>query len=592
MQPDADVAIRAISLSKTFRIPHETRSTLREYVIHPFRHTTYEVQQALAEVSFTIKAGEFFGVIGRNGSGKSTLLKILAGIYRADRGSVEVTGKLSPFIELGVGFNPDLNARDNIRINGTLLGLSQRELAQRFDEIVTFAELERFIDQSLKNYSSGMQLRLAYAIAIQVPFDILLLDEVLAVGDQNFQEKCFDTFERMRDEGKTVVLVTHGLDSVARFCDRALLLRDGTVQKIGPPDEVIDLYLTQEQARRRSVGRRTDRPVQPEEGETSEEGASEDGQGRDGHDNGQFDQSTRRQDLRDLELVVREWREKTGRQALGVLEDVIRDQRVRLEERDTGQVGLPDLENELRDARRDIVQLTMMTEILMHRHCEEVPFPPEPLRLRTGKRSSELNFLAQGLTSADLVLNALGDSPDSPVLEWGCGTGRTLRWLASYPGWSTNYYGCDTDEEAVTWLSQGGRFRVLVIGAEPPLPYADQMFGSVFSLSMLTRIEPESHRKWLADLHRIVAGRGLVYVTTHGPSAARARGTVASEFEEKGSAYVSNDPHRSAAFVSEEFMRRAADQLFSVDLYEERGHKTMDAYVLRRLENGSTEKQR
>lgn len=584
MQPHADVAIRATSLSKTFRIPHETRSTLREYVIHPFRRTTYEVQQALAEVSFTIKVGEFFGVIGRNGSGKSTLLKILAGIYRADSGSVKVTGKLSPFIELGVGFNPDLNARDNIRINGTLLGLSPRELAQRFDEIVAFAELERFIDQSLKNYSSGMQLRLAYAIAIQVPFDILLLDEVLAVGDQNFQEKCFDTFERMRDEGKTVVLVTHGLDSVARFCDRALLLRDGAVQKVGSPDEVIDLYLTQEQARRRSSGRpKPDRPGESERGETSEERASEDGQS---------DQSARRQDLRDLELVVREWREKTGRQALGVLEGVIRDQRVRLEERDTPQVGLDDLENELRDARRDIVQLTMMTEILMHRHCEEVPFPPEPLRLRMGKRSSELNFLAQGLTSADLVMNTLGDSPHSPVLEWGCGSGRTLRWLASYPGWRANYHGCDTDEEAVTWLSQGGRFRVLVVGSEPPLPYANQMFGSAFSLSMLTRIRPESHRQWLTELHRIVAPGGLVYVTTHGPSAARARETVASDFEVKGLAYVSNDPHRSAAFVSEEFMRRAADQLFSVERYEERGHKTMDAYVFRRLEEGSTETQR
>ena len=170
---------------------------------------TYETQRALDNVSFSIERGEFFGIIGPNGSGKSTLLKILAGIYRADSGSVRIDGLLSPFIELGVGFNPELNARDNVRINGTLLGLSRRELDARFDEIIGFAELERFVDQKLKNYSSGMLLRLAYSIAIQVEFDVLLLDEVLAVGDESFQEKCFRTFERFREEGKTIVLVTH-----------------------------------------------------------------------------------------------------------------------------------------------------------------------------------------------------------------------------------------------------------------------------------------------------------------------------------------------------------------------------------------------
>ena len=203
--------IEVSGVSKTFRLPHERRTTLKEHVLHPFDRTTYEVQQALDDVSFTVEEGEFFGIIGPNGSGKSTLLKILAGIYRQDAGTVRVDGRLSPFIELGVGFNPELTARDNVRINGTLLGLGKRELDERFDEIFEFAGLERFVDQKLKNFSSGMQVRLAYSIAIQVEFDILLLDEVLAVGDAEFQEKCFATFDEFRERGKTIVLVTHGL---------------------------------------------------------------------------------------------------------------------------------------------------------------------------------------------------------------------------------------------------------------------------------------------------------------------------------------------------------------------------------------------
>jgi ABC-2 type transport system ATP-binding protein len=241
-------AIEARGVAKTFAIPHEHRTTLKEYFLHPLRRTTYERNEALKDISFAIEQGEFFGVIGPNGSGKSTLLKILAGIYRADAGDVRVTGQLSPFIELGVGFNMELNARDNIRINGTLMGLSKRELDRSFDEILAFSELERFVDQKLKNYSSGMLLRLAYAISIQVPFDILLLDEVLAVGDQSFQEKCFATFESFRDQGKTVVFVSHDLKSVARFCDRALLLRSGTLEAIGEPEDVIDAYHAQIQA--------------------------------------------------------------------------------------------------------------------------------------------------------------------------------------------------------------------------------------------------------------------------------------------------------------------------------------------------------
>jgi ABC-type polysaccharide/polyol phosphate transport system ATPase subunit len=237
------LAVEAIGISKTFALPHEQRSTLKEHFLHPLRRTTYERQEAVVDVSFEVPHGEMFGIIGLNGSGKSTLLKIIAGIYRQDAGTVRLSGVLSPFIELGGGFNPDLTGRDNIRINSTLLGLSRQELDERFDSILEFAELERFVDQKLKNYSSGMQVRLAYSIAIQVRFDILLLDEVLAVGDQEFQEKCFDTFRSMRAEGKTIILVSHDLKSVGDFCDRALLLERGHVTAIGPAADVIADYV-------------------------------------------------------------------------------------------------------------------------------------------------------------------------------------------------------------------------------------------------------------------------------------------------------------------------------------------------------------
>jgi ABC-type polysaccharide/polyol phosphate transport system ATPase subunit len=239
-------AIEARGLSKSFLIPHEERTTFKELFLHPLRRTSYERNQAVQDVSFGVAPGEFFGVIGANGSGKSTLLKLMAGIYPADAGEMRVNGVISPFIELGVGFNPDLSARDNIKINATLLGLTPRELAERFGDIVAFAELERFVDQKLKNYSSGMQLRLAYSIAIQVPFDILLLDEVLAVGDQRFQAKCFDTFDRMREAGKTIVFVSHDLKAVAEKCDRALLLAGGRVRALGPAEEVVDRYRSPE----------------------------------------------------------------------------------------------------------------------------------------------------------------------------------------------------------------------------------------------------------------------------------------------------------------------------------------------------------
>jgi ABC-type polysaccharide/polyol phosphate transport system ATPase subunit len=236
-------AIRVEGIRKAFQLPHEQRTTFKEYFLNPFKRIDYETQVALEEITFTIEQGEFFGVIGPNGSGKSTLLKIVAGIYRQDAGRVVVSGRLSPFIELGVGFNPELTARDNVRINGTLLGMTRRELDRRFESIVAFAELERFVDQKLKNFSSGMQMRLAYSIAIQVEFDILLLDEVLAVGDAAFQAKCFDSLAGLRAAGKTILYVTHDLASVEHLCDRALLLVEGRQTALGPAAEVVEAYV-------------------------------------------------------------------------------------------------------------------------------------------------------------------------------------------------------------------------------------------------------------------------------------------------------------------------------------------------------------
>jgi ABC-type polysaccharide/polyol phosphate transport system ATPase subunit len=235
-------AIAVQGVSKTFHLPHENRTTFKEHFLHPRRRTGYEVQDALDDISFIVEKGEFFGIIGPNGSGKSTLLKVIAGIYRPNAGTVHLEGRLSPFIELGVGFSPELTARDNIRINGTLLGLTRSQIVERFDEIVAFSGLERFIDQKLKNFSSGMHVRLAYSIAIQVDFDILLLDEVLAVGDQEFQERCLETLTAIRAAGKTIVFVSHDLGAVRDHCDRAMLLLDGSLRDIGEPGAVLESY--------------------------------------------------------------------------------------------------------------------------------------------------------------------------------------------------------------------------------------------------------------------------------------------------------------------------------------------------------------
>jgi len=240
--PQAVPAVLVDDVSKSFELPREQVHTLKERALHPFRRTGSDTLNALRGVSFSVAPGEFFGIVGRNGSGKSTMLKCLAGIYGADTGRIFINGRLSSFIELGVGFNPDLPARDNVGINATMLGLSPKEGRKRFDAIIDFAELHDFVDLKLKNYSSGMLVRLAFAVMIQVDADILLIDEVLAVGDLSFQQKCFDEFETIRRSGKTVLLVTHDMAAVQRFCDRALLLEHGRVTEEGDPARVGNRY--------------------------------------------------------------------------------------------------------------------------------------------------------------------------------------------------------------------------------------------------------------------------------------------------------------------------------------------------------------
>ena len=239
---EASAAVSVQRVSKAFRLPHQKYSTLKERVLHPFGSSTYDVLQALDDVSFDVRSGEFFGIVGRNGSGKSTLLKCLAGIYGIDTGDISIDGRLSPFIELGVGFNPDLTARDNVIINAIMLGLTRKEARERFDEIIAFAELEEFLDLKLKNYSSGMSVRLGFSTAIQLDADVLLVDEVLAVGDASFQAKCFGEFDRLKREGRTILFVTHDMSAVERFCDRAMLIERGRLVDIGDPAEISRLY--------------------------------------------------------------------------------------------------------------------------------------------------------------------------------------------------------------------------------------------------------------------------------------------------------------------------------------------------------------
>ena len=218
--------------------------TLKERALHPFRRVGHHEFVAVKDVSFSVEQGEFFGIVGRNGSGKSTLLKIMSSIYRADAGRIRMAGRLAPFIELGVGFNPELTSRENVVLNGVMMGLGRREAQRRLDAILDFAELREFVDLRLKNYSSGMMVRLAFAVMIHAPAsDILLIDEVLAVGDAAFQQKCADVFHAMRDGPRTVVLVTHDMGAVQTYCHRGMLIHDGDILYTGDPEEVGRRYL-------------------------------------------------------------------------------------------------------------------------------------------------------------------------------------------------------------------------------------------------------------------------------------------------------------------------------------------------------------
>jgi ABC-type polysaccharide/polyol phosphate transport system ATPase subunit len=230
-------------VSKAFEIPSHRIDSLKERSVHPFARGAYRRLEALRSVSFEVGQGEFFGILGRNGSGKSTLLKILSSIYRADSGSIRMAGRPAPFIELGVGFNPELSARDNVVINGVMMGLSQREARRKLDTVLEFAELEEFADLKLKNYSSGMLVRLAFSLMIQSDAEILLIDEVLAVGDAAFQQKCHEVFREIRESNRTVVLVTHDMTSVQTHCHRGMLLDEGAVRFIGDPEEAARQYL-------------------------------------------------------------------------------------------------------------------------------------------------------------------------------------------------------------------------------------------------------------------------------------------------------------------------------------------------------------
>lgn len=245
MSEQKDISISVRGLHKSFKLPHEQHSGLKQMLLNVFNRKKkkgYEVQHVLKGLDFDIEKGDFFGIVGRNGSGKSTLLKLLAGIYTPDKGAVNINGTLIPFIELGVGFNPELTGRENIFLNGALLGYSHKEMLKMFDDIVEFAELEEFMDQKLKNYSSGMQVRLAFSIAIRANADILLLDEVLAVGDEAFQRKCFTYFAELKKNKKTVILVTHNMDSVQQFCNKAMLVDKGHKLEVGNPMEIAKIY--------------------------------------------------------------------------------------------------------------------------------------------------------------------------------------------------------------------------------------------------------------------------------------------------------------------------------------------------------------
>lgn len=237
-----DIAVSVQDIHKEFILPQSKNSSFKQTFVNIVKRNNKVTQKVLDGVSFEVNKGDFFGIVGRNGSGKSTLLKLIAGVYVPTSGAVEINGKLTPFIELGVGFNPELSGRDNVYLNGALLGFDRRQMNEMYDDIVAFAELEPFMDQKLKNYSSGMQVRLAFSIAIKAKNEVLMFDEVLAVGDEAFQRKCLDVFEQYKAEGQTVILVTHDMETVRQFCTRAILISDGELLLDGDPQKIADEY--------------------------------------------------------------------------------------------------------------------------------------------------------------------------------------------------------------------------------------------------------------------------------------------------------------------------------------------------------------
>ncbi|HEM3612882.1 TPA: ABC transporter ATP-binding protein [Streptococcus suis] len=240
---EKNIAVKVDHVSKFFKLPTEATQSLRTTMVNRFKGIKgYKEQHVLKDISFEVEKGDFFGILGRNGSGKSTLLKIISQIYVPEKGSVTVNGKLVSFIELGVGFNPELTGRENVYLNGALLGFSREEIDAMYDDIVDFAELREFMNQKLKNYSSGMQVRLAFSVAIKAQGDVLILDEVLAVGDEAFQRKCNDYFQERKKSGKTTILVTHDMGAVKKYCNKAVLIEHGLVKALGDPSDVANQY--------------------------------------------------------------------------------------------------------------------------------------------------------------------------------------------------------------------------------------------------------------------------------------------------------------------------------------------------------------
>lgn len=240
----ANVVLKVNHVGKSFKLPTEHSNEIKQVFINWTRGIKgYKVQHVLRDISFEVRRGDFLGIVGRNGSGKSTLLKLISGIYTPNKGSITVRGSIVPFIELGVGFNPELTGRENVYLNGAMLGFSEKQIDAMYDDIVDFAELRDFMDQKLKNYSSGMQVRLAFSVAIKAQGDILVLDEVLAVGDEAFQRKCANFFGKVKDDpSKTVILVTHDMSAVRRYCSRAIMIDGGKIVDQGDPDDVADSY--------------------------------------------------------------------------------------------------------------------------------------------------------------------------------------------------------------------------------------------------------------------------------------------------------------------------------------------------------------